>query len=96
MAKVTSEVGKKLVIDTFNKQALAVGIGGSLERIDYGKVWVKFPNHPLTTQHHGFFHGGIISYLADISAGLSGFTTFTEPHCSSVTIEFKINFLKAG
>lgn len=96
MAKVISEVGKKLVIDCFNSQALAIGIGATLEKIEYGSVWVKFPKHQLTTQHHGYFHGGIISYLADITAGISGFSQLTHPSHSSLTIEFKINFLKAA
>ena len=59
-------------------------------------MWVKFPKHQLTTQHHGYFHGGIVSYLADISAGLSGFTHFNNPEHSCLTIEFKVNFLKAA
>ena len=96
MSKVISDVGKKIVMDCFNSQALAIGIGATLEKIEYGSVLIKFPKHPLTTQHHGYFHGGIISYLADISAGISGFSTFSNPEHSSLTIEFKINFLKAA
>jgi hypothetical protein len=30
MSKIISDIGKKLVIDCFNAQALAVGIGASL------------------------------------------------------------------
>ena len=96
MSKVMTEVGRKLVIDTFAKQGLVPAIGATLEKVDYGQVWIKFPHHPMTTQHHGYFHGGIISYLADISAGLSGFTRFTQEESTCLTIEFKINFLKAA
>jgi acyl-coenzyme A thioesterase PaaI-like protein len=37
-----------------------------------GFVEIKLPKHPLLLQHYGFFHGGIISYLASISGGLAG------------------------
>ena len=71
-------------------------MGASIEKIDYGQIWIKFPHHELSTQQHGYFHGGVISYLADITGGLSGFTTFREDGSSCLTIEFKINFLKAA
>jgi uncharacterized protein (TIGR00369 family) len=96
MARVVSEVGRRLVLETFSKQALAIQVGASVEKIDFGQVWIKFPRHPLTTQHHGYFHGGVVSYLADIAGGLAGFTHFTQEGYSSLTIELKINFLKAA
>lgn len=96
MAKVISEVGRKLVVECFSKQSLATHVGASLTKIDYGHVEVHFPSHPIATQHHGYFHGGIVSYLADISGGLAGFSCFDNPLFSSLTIELKINFLKAA
>ena len=63
-----------------------MGIGATIEKIDYGQVWIKFPQHQFTTQQHGYFHGGVISYLADISGGLAGFTTFNEENSSCLTI----------
>ncbi len=38
MSKALSAIGKKLVIDTFNKQALAVHFGATLEKIEHGYV----------------------------------------------------------
>lgn len=38
MAKVISEVGRKLVVECFSKQSLATHVGASLTKIDYGHV----------------------------------------------------------
>lgn len=91
-----SEVGIQIVKDAFKLQSLAVQVGSQLKKIEYGAVEILMPTHPLLLQHHGYFHGGIIGYLADITGGLAGFTHFHNPHHSCLTIEFKINFLKAA
>ena len=85
-----SEVASKLVHETFAKGELATHIGGSILGMERGSVEIKFPKHPLLLQHHGYFHGGIISYLCDISGGLAGFTLFDDPRQSSITIELKV------
>ncbi len=95
MPKIITDIAKKLTIDAFNKQALAIHVGATLEKLNHGHVEIKFPKHPLAEQHHGYFHGGVISYLGDISAGLSAFTCLNKPNSSVLTIEFKINFIKA-
>jgi len=48
----------------------------------------------MLLQHHNNFHGGIISYLADISGGLAGVSILKDITHSSTTIELKMNFLK--
>ena len=51
------------------------------------------PKHDLALQHHGYFHGGVISTLADVAAGLSGHSLVNDPESSCLTVEMKINFL---
>lgn len=94
MCKILSIVGKQLVINHFGLQNLAVHLGASLEKIEHGFVEIKLPKHPLVFQHHNNFHGGIISYLADISGGLAGISVLKDINHSSTTIELKMNFLK--
>ena len=72
MTKVLTAVGKNLVFDIFKKQTLAIHVGATIEKLERGYIEIKFPKHAISTQHHGYFHGGVISYLADISAGLAG------------------------
>jgi uncharacterized protein (TIGR00369 family) len=86
MSKILTPVAKKLVFDTFNKQSLAIHVGASIQKLERGNIEIKFPRHLITTQHHGYFHGGIISYLADISAGLAGISCLEDPGASSLTI----------
>ena len=83
-----------MVINHFALQNLSVHLGATLEEISYGFVSVKLPKHALVLQHHNNFHGGIISYLADISGGLAGITLLKDITHSSTTIELKMNFLK--
>lgn len=43
------------------------------------------------TQHHGYVHGGVISYLADNSITFAGGLAFEG---DALTSEFKINYIK--
>lgn len=79
MVKVLTTIGKNLVFEIFNKQNLAIHVGATINKLERGHIEIKFPKHPIVTQHHGYFHGGIISYLADISAGLAGISCLEEP-----------------
>lgn len=54
------------------------------------------PKSPLLLQHYGFFHGGIITYLADVSGGLAGISLLEDPTMNTMTVELKMNFLKPG
>lgn len=44
------------------------------------------PKIDLVTQQHGTVHGGMISYLGDTAAGLSGYTALKNADESCVTI----------
>jgi len=48
----------------------------------------------LALQQHGFFHGGVITTLADTAAGLSAFSVLDNEEHSVITIELKINFMR--
>ncbi len=48
----------------------------------------------MALQQHGFFHGGVITTLADTAAGLSAFSVLDNEEHSVITIELKINFMR--
>lgn len=96
MKRVLSAVGRQLVLDTFAKQTLAIEMGATIRRIEAGEVEVHLPKHALAVQHHGYFHGGVISYLGDISGGLAGISLLNHPGMNCITVELKINFMKPG
>lgn len=89
-----SFVGKTLVEQIFSKQKLLVHLGGKLNRIEHGLVEISLPKTDLALQHHGFIHGGVVTTLADIAAGLSGASVLSNPDYTTITVELKINFIK--
>ena len=97
MSKILSAVGRQLVVDIFHKQGLTNLTGAaSIEKIEHGYVELKFQRNPLFLQHHDNFHGGILSYIGDMTGGLASISLLNDPHHSMTTVELKVNFLKPG
>jgi len=57
-----------------------------------GKVCLVLPRKPELLQFNGFFHGGVVSGLADHAAGAAA-TTALAPGKIAVTVDLHINFL---
>jgi uncharacterized protein (TIGR00369 family) len=67
-------------------------IGATLTDLAPGACTIELPYREELSQHHGFFHAGITSTIADSSGGYAGLTLF--PAGSDVlTVEFKINLI---
>lgn len=66
-------------------------LGTELTAIEPGKVELTLQLKDELKQHHGFAHGGVISYLADNALAIAGGTMLGG---NAVTSEFKINFLR--
>ena len=47
------------------------------------------------TQQHGFFHGGVISTIADNAAGFAAYSLMPED-CQPLSIEFKVSLLSVA
>ena len=47
------------------------------------------------SQQHGFFHGGVVATLADVSGGYAAFSLFPADK-TILTVEFKLNLLAPG
>ena len=50
------------------------------------------PYSEAVTQHHGFFHGGVIGMVADVAGGYAAMT-LCEPGWQVLSVEYKINFI---
>jgi len=58
--------------------------------VEPGLVEIALPYRPELTQQHGYFHGGIVSTIADSAGGYAAYTLF--PADSSIlTVEYKIS-----
>jgi uncharacterized protein (TIGR00369 family) len=57
-----------------------------------GHVTLSLAKKPQLTQFNGFFHGGVVSGLADHAAGAAA-TTALPPGKIAVTVDLHVNFL---
>jgi uncharacterized protein (TIGR00369 family) len=68
-------------------------LNAKLSAVKQGCVNIECPFSEKLTQHHGFFHAGVITSLADNACGFAALTMMPK-NMEVVTVEFKINFLK--
>ncbi len=66
--------------------------GFEVDRVAFGQFETSLQIRPEHTQQDGFVHAGVISSMADHTAGYAAFTTVSDQF-RILTIEFKINFL---
>lgn len=81
-----------VVRDSFSRQTFMEFIGADLSRLSPGMCDISVPHQAGLTQQHGFFHGGVVSALADAAAGYAAFSLFPEKS-TVLTVDFKVNFL---
>ena len=80
------------VAASFASQGALRGIGAVLETIEPGRCVIRVPYAEAVTQHHGFFHGGVIGMAADGAGGYAAMS-LCEPGWQVLTVEYKINFI---
>jgi uncharacterized protein (TIGR00369 family) len=78
--------------ESFDRQGLMMLLGAELVEAANGRATIEVPCRDELTQQHGYFHGGVVTAIADTSCGYAAYTTM--PADSSVlTVEFKINLM---
>ncbi|WP_103070061.1 PaaI family thioesterase [Aquimarina sediminis] len=93
--KPKSDHYKKKVSESFDRQKFMNLINAELIDVRPGYCEIHVPYHSSLTQQHGFFHAGIISTIADNTAGYAAFSLMEE-NSSVLTVEFKINLIAPG
>ncbi len=83
------------VRDSFSRGAILHVLETEMIRCEPGYIELHQPITPVTLQHHGYVHGGVISTLMDIVGGHAA-QTLMDAVDSVLTIEFKINMLAPG
>ncbi|MDY8137428.1 PaaI family thioesterase [Aquimarina sp. 2201CG5-10] len=86
---------KKKVSESFHRQKFMKLINAQLVDVKPGYCEIHIPYDANLTQQHGFFHAGIISTIADNTAGYAGFSLMEE-NSSILTVEFKLNLISPG
>ncbi|MBF0333358.1 MAG: PaaI family thioesterase [Alphaproteobacteria bacterium] len=83
------------VRDGFGRQPFMAHLGARLTAIEPGRVEIRLPYRDEVGQNHGFFHGGAIGAIADVSGGFAGFSLMGKGG-SVLTVEYKINIVAPG
>jgi uncharacterized protein (TIGR00369 family) len=84
-----------MVRDSFSRGAILKVLETEMSRCEPGFIELRQPVTPVTLQHHGYVHGGVISTLMDIVGGHAA-QTLMGAGDSVLTVEFKINMLAPG
>ncbi|KPI01360.1 phenylacetic acid degradation-related protein [Actinobacteria bacterium OK074] len=82
----------KRIRESFDRQGLMGHLGAHISHVGPGRVHIVLPARPEVTQHHGYFHAGATSAVADTAGGYAAFTLFPE-NTEVLTVEYKINLL---
>ena len=80
------ELGRHIL----SSQAFSQLLGAKLTAFDVGSAEITITVKDELKQHHGFVHGGVVSYLADNSLTFAGGSILGD----SVTSEYKINYVR--
>jgi uncharacterized protein (TIGR00369 family) len=87
----TMENLEEFAHQVFESQPFSRLVGAQLVRSGPGFAELAVKIVDDLKQHHGFVHGGVISYLADNAITFAGGLAFNG---DALTAEFKINYLK--
>lgn len=86
---------QRKVRDSFAGQGFMTHIGAELTESDPGRCVIRLPFSEAVSQHHGFFHGGVIGTLADNAGGFAG-GSLLAPGMEVLTVEYKLNIVAPG
>ncbi len=83
------------VATAFAAQGFARTLGARLVSVEPGRCEIDCMFHDGLTQHHGMFHAGVLTTLADNACGFAAMSLLP-PGGEVLSVEFKISFLRPG
>jgi uncharacterized protein (TIGR00369 family) len=83
---------RQLVEMVTSRPGYTSSVGTKVLDVEVGRVHLALDRRPDLLQFNGFFHGGVITGLADHAAG-GAVTTALPPGRIAITIDLHINFL---
>jgi len=85
----------EIVQRAFEHQGFMKHLGVEIVDIRPGFCELHIPFREELDQHHGYFHGGVIGSLADVSGGFAGYSLLPEGQ-AMLTVEYKLNIIAPG
>ncbi|MGB0084641.1 MAG: PaaI family thioesterase [Rhodomicrobiaceae bacterium] len=74
-------------------QGMMKHIGARIDTLEPGRAVFSLDRRDELLQHHGFFHGGAIAFLIDVTATSAAATLVNRETQSCLTAEYKLNFV---
>jgi len=90
--RMTQMPGVAKVRREFDAQPLMSFLGAELTHVSPGECVIELPYRDELSQHHGYFHGGVVGMLADNAGGFAGYSLMPDA-ASVLTVEYKINLM---
>ena len=81
--------------ENFASQGFMQTLGVKMTDLEPGRCELAVAFDDALAQQHGFFHGGVIATLADVSGGYAAFSLLS-PNRTNVTVEFKLSLINPG
>jgi uncharacterized protein (TIGR00369 family) len=79
----------------FAAQGFMRNLGGRLVALEPGRCAIEADFRDDLTQHHGLFHAGVLTTLADNACGFAAMALLPEGG-EVLSVEFKTSFLRPG
>jgi uncharacterized protein (TIGR00369 family) len=79
----------------FARQGFMRTLGGRLVDLSPGRCTIEADFRDDLTQHHGLFHAGVLTTLADNACGFAAMSLLPEGG-DVLSVEFKVSFLRPG
>jgi len=79
----------------FAAQGFMRNLGGRLVALEPGRCVIEADFRDDLTQHHGLFHAGVLTTLADNACGFAAMSLLPEG-AEVLSVEFKVSFLRPG
>lgn len=80
---------------SFSRQKFMMLIGARLITVWPGFCEIHLPYRDDLTQHHGYFHAGVIGTIADNAGGFAAYSLMPAG-ATVLTVEYKLNLLSPG
>jgi len=81
--------------ENFLSQGFMRTLGVTVLSLRPGECQLALEFDESLAQQHGYFHGGVIATLADVSGGYAAFSLLPAER-TNVTVEFKLSLLSPG
>jgi uncharacterized protein (TIGR00369 family) len=79
--------------DAVNAQGMMRHMGAQIDALGQGRAVMHVPQRNELLQQNGFFHGGAVAFLIDVTVTTAAATLIDRETSTCLTAEYKLNFV---